>query len=167
MYLLLFFLFSCYNLYIYHYKKEKFLAICAFFGHRNFPYKQYENKISDYIMELIKENGVTQFYSGFRGDFDRLCAEIVHKIKSAYPNIINTMVLSYYPNTDFILPSVFDDSVYLLEEKVPPRFAISYTNRKIVDLSDYIISGTILHTGGAAAACEYAASKSKIILSIF
>lgn len=143
------------------------LAICAFFGHRNFSYQKYEEKISAYIMELIAEKNVVQFYSGFRGDFDILCAKLVCNIKFRYPHIVNTMVLSYHPRSDFILPTYFDDSVYLLEQEVPPRFAITYTNRKIVDLSDYIISGTLLKTGGAADACKYAMSKKKVILSIF
>lgn len=77
------------------------------------------------------------------------------------------MVLSYHPQQDFILPSCFDDSVYLLDKKVPDRFAIYYTNRKMVDLSDYIISGVMLNTGGAASACNYAKSKKKEVISIF
>lgn len=167
--MLLIFLKACYNkIKLFWVEKRRIvLAICAFFGHRNFLYQKYENRISAYIMELITEKNVVQFYSGFRGDFDRLCAKLVYDIKFHYPHIVNTMVLSYHPKSDFMLPSYFDDSVYLLEKDIPPRFAITYTNRKIVDLSDYIISGALLKTGGAADACKYAISKKKVVLSIF
>ena len=85
------------------------MAICAFFGHRNFSYQKYEEKIATYIIELIAEKNVVQFFSGFRGDFDRLCAKLVYDIKFCYPHIVNTMVLSYHPRSDFVLPSYFDD----------------------------------------------------------
>lgn len=143
------------------------MAACAFFGHRCFPYSRYESIITDYISELIEKKDVTQFYSGYRGEFDRLCARLVSEIKQIYPPIINTMVLSYHPREDFILPSCFDDCVYLLDKIVPPRFAISCTNKKMVEISDYIISGVKHETGGAAFACAYAKRKKKIVISLF
>ena len=142
------------------------MAVCAFFGHRNFLYSKYENVIASYIIELIEQKDVIQFYCGYRGDFDRLCAHLVSEIKINYPKVINTMVLSYHPKEDFILPSCFDDSVYLLDKSVPPRFAISYTNKKIVELSDFIISGVVAGYGGAAAACNYAKKRNKTIINV-
>ena len=50
----------------------------------------------------------------------------------------------------FTLPEDFDDSVYLLERKVPKRLAIIETNKCLVDKADYIIAGVILHGGGTA-----------------
>lgn len=68
---------------------------CAFFGHRNMNVEQYRDKLLSILVDLIKNKGVTQFYSGFRGDFDRYCSRLVAELKVRYPQIINTMVLLY------------------------------------------------------------------------
>ena len=142
-------------------------VICAFFGHRCFGYEMVRENIKSIIVDLIKNQGITEFYNGFRGDFDCICAEIVRDLKSTYPTIKNILVLSYYPKADFVLPTFFDESVYLLEEPVPMKFAIFHTNRKIVDAATVIVSGVKLDSGGAWAACEYARFKNKNIISIF
>lgn len=141
---------------------------CSFFGHReSFRYNNCENKITNIIKDLIENHNVSQFYSGFRGKFETLCANIVCKSKNQYPHIINTLVLSYHPNKNFWLPSCFDNSVYLLEKKVPPKFAITYTNKRLVDISDFIVSGVDRNNGGAFAACQYAKRNNKIIINIY
>ena len=139
---------------------------CAFFGHRDINVEQYKEKLLHIITELIENNGVTQFYSGFRGDFDAFCSSLIHGLKMRYPQIKNTLVLSFIPNGKFTLPDCFDDSVYLLERKVPKRLAIIETNKCLVDKVDYIVSGVITHGGGAYAALEYAYKIKKPITSV-
>lgn len=129
---------------------------CAFFGHSShFDYSPYEDKIREHIVDLIGR-GVTTFYNGFKGNFDKLCARIVKKLKSEYPNIKNVLVLSYIPNKSFELPKYFDESVYLLEKRVPFKFAITHTNRKLLETVNYVISGVARPYGGAKTACDYA-----------
>ena len=149
------------------------MAACAFFGHRNLPVKQYRDKLLEIITDLIENKGVTQFYSGFRGDFDYYCSELVYELKAKYPQIKNTMVLSYVPQDKheepeyaFKLPKFFDDSVYLLERRVPLQLAILETNKCLVDKVDYIVAGVLYHGGGAYSALEYAAKRKKPIISI-
>lgn len=143
------------------------MAAAAFFGHRKYDYySEYEDKIKNIIIDLIENKGVNEFYNGYRGIFDRLCARAVHEVKSQYPDIKNIMVLSYRPNKDFYLPECFDESVYLIEKPVFQKYGIVYTNRLIVERSEYIVSGVKLH-GGAYTACEYARRKGKTIVSIF
>lgn len=145
---------------------------CAFFGHRYIDVNQYEEKLRQIIIDLIENKDVTQFYSGYRGDFDVWCSYLVHELKNKYPQIKNTMVLSYIPqNKDncenvFTLPKCFDDSVYLLERNVPKRLAIIETNKCLVDIVDYIVAGVITHCGGAYMACEYAYKRKKPIISM-
>ena len=141
------------------------MAACAFFGHRNFGYSDYKERIKSIIVDLIENHGVTEFYNDFRGSFDRICAEIVSELKSRYP-IRNILVLSYHPHSDFVLPKFFDESVYLLEKPVLSKFAITYTNQCIVDKADFIISGELLDSGRAWAACDYARRKNKTIINI-
>lgn len=140
---------------------------CVFFGHRDYNYRPHQERIKAFIIDLIENHGVTEFYNGFRGNFDCLCAEVVYELKAAYPAIKNIMVLSYHPDEDFRLPKFFDESTYLLDKRVPPKFAITYTNQAMIDYADYIISGVQCDWGGAWKACEYACRKKKIIIKLF
>lgn len=141
---------------------------CAFFGHRNMYAERYRKRLLQILTDLIENRGVTQFYSGFRGCFDVYCSRLVFELKKAYPQIKNTMVLSYIPEAkeNFCLPSCFDDSVYLLERYVPKRFAIVETNKRLVDTVDYVVAGVVRHCGGAYKACEYAYKQKKSIVSV-
>ena len=87
-------------------------------------------------------------------------------LKKRFPRIKNTLVLSYIPAKDFSLPSVFDDSVYLLEKAVLPRFAITETNRLLVQKADFVVLGVQHKWGGAHQAIEYAKRQKKRILSV-
>lgn len=77
------------------------------------------------------------------------------------------MVLSYYPASSFILPKYFDDSVYLLEKRIPPIRAIVETNKLLVERVDYIVSGIRRDYGGAYIAYRHAQKHKKIILNLF
>jgi len=145
---------------------------CAFFGNRDFNAERYRDKLLDIIIDLIENKGVTQFYSGFRGHFDAYCSSLVYGLKARYPQIKNTMVLSYLPEpredgeSGFKLPQFFDDSVYLLERQAPKRFAIVETNKCLVNKADFIVVGIVAHFGGAYTACEYAHKRKKPIISV-
>lgn len=145
---------------------------CAFFGHRHMVAEQYRDKLLQIVTDLIENKGVIQFYSGFRGNFDVYCSRIIYELKERYPQIKNTKVLSYMPavydDPDYVdkLPEYFDDSVYLLEKRVPQRLAILETNKCLVDKVDYIVAGVTLHGGGAYSALEYAYKRKKPIISI-
>ena len=142
------------------------MKTCVFFGHRDLEVEQYKEKLLSILTDLIENKGITQFYSGFRGDFDRFCSFLISELKVRYPQIENTLVLSYIPDGEFILPDCFDDSIYLLERKVPKRLAIIETNKCLVDKADYIVAGVTTHSGGAYSAIEYAHKIKKPIISM-
>ena len=71
------------------------MKTCVFFGHRNFDYEPYREKIEQIVVDLIENEGVTDFYNGGRGRFDSICTEIVQKLKIRYPQICNILILSY------------------------------------------------------------------------
>lgn len=143
------------------------MSAVAFFGHSKYDYCPHKDQIKALIIDLIENRRATEFFNGFRGNFDRLCAEIVCELKKIYPSIRNIMVLSYHPDKDFRLPKFFDESTYLLDKHVPPKFAISYTNQAMIDRADFIVSGVKYDWGGAWTACEYARRKKKIIIKLF
>lgn len=134
--------------------------------------ERYRDRLLHIVTDLIENKGVTRFYSGFRGDFDVFCSNLVYGLKDLYPQIRITMVLSYIPQAPkdgeyaFKLPKCFDDSIYLLERKVPKRFAITETNKLIVDTVDVVVAGVLVHGGGAYAACEYARKRNKPVVSV-
>lgn len=141
---------------------------CAFFGHAEKNYSEQEAFIRDLIMYYIEEFSVTQFYTGGRGKFDHTCARIVHSLKAEYPQIKLTKVLSYIPQEKEEYSSTYyDDSVYLLERRVPPKHAIIETNKALVERVDFVISGVEHDWGGAAKAVDYAYQKEKPVFEIF
>ena len=77
-------------------------------------------------------------------------------------------MLSYMPQKkeEYALP-YFDDSVYVLEKEVLPRFAIIETNKALVDKVDFVVSGVYRSFGGALQAVEYAKRKGKSIVDIY
>ena len=60
----------------------------------------------------------------------------------------------------------FDGSVYLLERRVPPQYAVIETNKRLVDKVEYILSG-VMHTwGGAWTVEQRAMGKGKTVIRI-
>lgn len=141
---------------------------CVFFGHRRYNYTEQEGIIKEAIEKLINEHNVTQFFSGNRGEFDYLCVKIVNELKRDYKNLRVTQFFSYIPQkVARDKTRIFDDSLYLLERAVPPRYAIIETNKKIVEKADYILSGATHDWGGAATAIAYAYKKQKNVIDLF
>ena len=142
------------------------MIACVGFGHKDYGYKKHEREIERACVRLIEEHGVTQFYFGGRGNFDRECSVIVRKLKERYPQITNTLFLSYMPREKefFTLPPQYDDSEYPLEKRVPPQFAILQTNKAVIDKCAFVLSGVVWHFGGAYKAVEYAHRKKKQIM---
>lgn len=141
------------------------MASCTFFGHRDFDYEPYQERIERIFRELIVNQKVDEFFSGNRGNFDRLCSSIVWELKKEYP-IQCRLALAYMPRT-FRLPQCFDNAKYFLNGKVPPKAAIPKTNECLVDYADFIVSGVNRDQGGAFNAVKYAKKQSKTIISIF
>lgn len=69
-----------------------------FFGHHDYSYCNQQENLTQIIVDLIENYGVTDFYCGFRGNFYELCSTIISKLKLNYKNIKLSMVLSYHPS---------------------------------------------------------------------
>lgn len=142
------------------------MKVCSFFGASSWSYTGYEERLKAIIVELIEKYEVVQFYSGGRGNFDRLAASTVGELRGKYSFIKNTLVLSYISKKDFVLSDIYTDSVYLLERSVPPRYAILETNKAMIDRSDFVVTAARFSFCGAQKAKEYALKKKKRIIDL-
>lgn len=141
---------------------------CVFFGHRDGLYNNFREKIATIFTRLIQEEGVTQFYTGARGNFDSTCTDILQDLRKKFPQIKITLFYSYIPKEQ--KPNVggrYDDNVYFLEKKVVPKFAIWETNKIAIDKCDFVLVAVWKGSGGAYRATQYAKRRGKIVLNIY
>ncbi|MBR2374882.1 MAG: DUF1273 family protein [Clostridia bacterium] len=141
------------------------MKTCVFFGHRSYDYERYKGSLRKICKKLIEEEGVERFYAGARGDFDRICRETLLELKREYPHVKLTLFLSYLPKTE-CKPIGYDDTEYVLDRKVYPKYAIAETNKAVVEKSDFVVVGVFREYGGAYAAACYAKRRGKTIIPI-
>ena len=128
--------------------------ICTFFGHRDCP-SQIELSLKQQIINLIENYSVDTFYVGNNGNFDKIVYKTLSSLKCTY-EIKIYVILEYLPNNDaFSSDSIYPEGI----EKVPPKFAIPWRNKWMVNNSDYVIAFLQHEFGGAAKSVEYAEKK--------
>lgn len=142
------------------------MRTCTFFGHRDAP-KEIEMKLRETVIDLIEHEGVRRFFVGNHGKYDYMVKCQLEKLKAIYP-IEYAIVLAYFPvkkdgldensTAHTLLPSGI--------ELVPPKFAIHYRNRWMIEQSDYVITYVNSTIGGAAHFKEVAEKKKKIVINI-
>lgn len=143
------------------------MSACTFFGHKNTP-EIIQPLIANTIKELITEHGVTTFYVGNQGGFDRLVYLTLKKLKKTYPKIKYYVVLAYLPtkNTNYeyidFTDTVFPDCL----TNVPPKFAIHRRNNYMIEKSDYVITYIKNNFGGASQFAEKAKRKNKTVINL-
>ena len=119
--------------------------ICTFFGHADAP-EHIRAALFDAIVRLV-EGGVTTFYVGNHGNFDRMAATELHRAQAQFPHVVCICVLAYFPTQKAsVLETVFPEEV----ATAPKRFAICYRNRYMIQRSDFVIAYVKRKTGGAA-----------------
>jgi len=84
-------------------------TICAFFGHRVIP-EDLEPRLRELVRQAIEDYGVTEFWNGGYGGFDRLAEQVVSSMKAEYPHIKNRLIYAYTPQ--YTLRPTFDCALY-------------------------------------------------------
>ena len=137
--------------------------ICTFFGHRDAP-QQIAEPLKRVLRQLIEEKGVTAFYIGNQGGFDRLVLNTLRALSLEYPFIRYAIVLAYLPTSEdrFECETVYPEGL----ETVPPRYAISHRNRWLVDHADVVVTYVIHSFGGAAQFKALAEKKGKSVINL-
>lgn len=137
---------------------------CTFFGHRDCP-ETIKPKIRTAVIDLIENHGVTMFYVGNQGNFDRMVRSVLKETTTAYPGVGYAVVLAYMPSAKVAnLSEDFSDTM-LPEgiEKVPKRYAIPWRNKWMIAHADYVVTYITHSYGGAAKFQELAKKMSKSI----
>lgn len=141
---------------------------CTFFGHRDCP-ETIKPKIRTAVIDLIENHGVTMFYVGNQGNFDRMVRSVLKEVTTAYSGVGYAVVLAYMPSAKVAnLSEDFSDTM-LPEgiETVPKRYAISWRNKWMIDHADYVVTYLVRLQGGAAKFVALAQKRKKQIRSLF
>ena len=139
--------------------------VCTFFGHRD-CYGLEENALPDTLEGLIGK-GVTTFYVGHQGEFDRAVFRCLTRLGEVYPQIICRVVLAYLP-TQKQEGALYDGHSLYPEglESVPPRFAIDKRNRWMVEQADYCVCYVNHPYGGAYKFARMAKRKGVVVINL-
>ena len=130
---------------------------CYFIGHRDAG-EELLSGLAVAVERHIMEYDVTDFYVGHYGGFDNLAARVVKESKKRHPEIRLMLVLPYHPAIRAIsAPEGFDGTFYPWEgETIPRKLAIIQTNRRMVDMCDYLIAYAHHFLGGTGQVVERA-----------
>ena len=124
------------------------MSTATFIGHAR-CYGLSEALVEAEIRKLI-EGGVDHFLCGGKGDFDGICAKIVHDLKAEYPNIVSELVLPY-PGFQPFDPERYD--CFLAPEGYETwnyKAVYEKRNRYMLEHSDVALCYVVHEWGGAA-----------------
>lgn len=135
---------------------------CFFIGHHDTKDEVYPALLSE-VERHITHYGVTNFFVGHYGNFDRMAAAAVKEAKIRHPEVRLMLVLPYHPAIRSIeTPDGFDSTYYPWEdERIPKRLAIVKTNQRMVDSCDYLIAYAWHYLGGSGQIVEHARKREK------
>ena len=137
---------------------------CTFFGHRDAP-SEIKASLRQILSDLIERQGVKQFYVGNQGSFDTMARNLLAEFELTY-GIRYEVVLAYMPKRN---DPLYDPEHTVLPEgieTVPPRFAIEYRNKWMIDHSDIVITYVHRSFGGAAKFKKLAEKRNKAVIQI-
>ena len=151
---------------------------CCFFGHRIInETDELRTKLTDTIKKLITDENVDTFLFGSKSEFDRLCLELMTKLKEKYPHVKRIYVRAEFPfiNDDYLtyLLKSYDDTYY--PEKILGSGRASYVERnyEMINSSRFcIVYYDKLYSpknrkSGTEIAINYAKKHKKEIINVF
>ena len=145
--------------------------IITFCGHGDFIKKdKYELKLLSFLEEKIGDQHAELYLGGY-GNFDRFAWECGKWLKEKNKNLSLVFVTPYlsakYQKNHFDDQRMrYDSIIYPEIEDKPPRFAILYRNRYMIEKADYVIAYVDHKWGGAYQSYQYAKRKRKTILNL-
>ena len=151
--------------------------ICCFFGHRTInETDELRTKITEAVENLIIDENVNTFLFGSKSEFDRLCLELVTKLKEKYPHVKRIYVRAEFPfiNDDYLtyLLKSYDDTYYPEKLHGSGRAAYVERNYEMINNSKYCIvyydesHAPTTRKSGTKIALDYAFKKQKYIIML-
>ena len=147
---------------------------CCFLGHRTInETEELRTKLTDTIEKLITDENVDTFLFGSKSEFDRLCLELVSKLKEKNPHIKRIYVRAEFPfiNDDYLnyLLKSYDDTYYPEKIMNSGRAAYVERNYELINNSKYCIvyydeqNAPTTRKSGTKIAFDYAVKKGRKI----
>ncbi len=145
--------------------------IVTFCGHAHFSKTEaYERQVLAFLEEKVGDR-LAEMYLGGYGEFDDFAYACCKKYKETHPKLSLVFV------TPYLTPAYrcnhlehqqtrYDAILYPEIEDKPPRFAIIYRNRYMVEKADYVIAYICHDWGGAYTTYRYAKRKGKEIFNL-
>lgn len=135
---------------------------CFFIGHHDCG-EDVLPLLRNAVERHITEYGITAFYVGHYGNFDRMAAQAVLTAKQYHSGITLTRLIPYHPyDRPMPVPKGYDGTFYPPNmEPVPKRYAIVRANRYMIDTSTHLIAYAWHRLGGAGNLVEYARKREK------
>ena len=111
---------------------------CFLFGHADTPLSVLP--ILEQAIEEEVASGISVFYVGYHGNFDRMAASALRSAKRRHAGIRLMLVIAYHPAEQAIeAPQGFDGTYYPPLEGVWRRYAIVRANQYMVKTADSLI----------------------------
>ncbi len=146
--------------------------IVTFCGHSDFTStKEYEEKLLKILEEKVGDNKV-DFYLGGYGFFDFFARNVCEEFKKTHKNATLVFV-SPYLSTIYTkekgeyLKDYYDEIIVADIGRRPPKYAIVYCNKWMVDKADLVISYIERSWGGAVTTFSYAKKKGKELINLY
>ena len=151
--------------------------VCCFIGHRTInETDELRAKVTEIIEKLITDENVDTFLFGSKSQFDRLCLELVTKLKEKYPHVKRIYVRAEFPfiSDDYLsyLLKSYDDTYYPEKLHGSGRAAYVERNFEMINKSKYCIfyydeqNAPQKRKSGTKIALDYAKKKGKEIINI-
>ncbi|MBE6643517.1 MAG: DUF1273 domain-containing protein [Ruminococcaceae bacterium] len=150
---------------------------CCFFGHRTInETEELRTKITETVERLITNENVDTFLFGSKSEFDRLCLELVTKLKEKYPHVKRIYVRAEFPfiNDDYLnyLLKSYDDTYYPEKLHGAGRAAYVERNYEMINNSKYCIvyydeqNAPTTRKSGTKIAIDYAIKKGSDVIIV-
>ena len=145
--------------------------IVTFCGHAHFSKSEkYEQQILAFLEEKVGDQPA-DMYLGDYGSFDSFAYGCCKKYKETHPYISLVFItpyltIDYQKNHLDYKKTRYDSIIYPEIEGIPKRYAITYRNKYMVEVADYVVAYVSHNWGGAYKTYKYAQRKGKKIFNL-
>ena len=143
--------------------------VITFCGHADFfETEEHERNLLAFLEKTVRDHPAEMYLGGY-GGFDQFAYLCCRKYKETHPNIRLVLVSPYLTTgtrSSEYRQAAYDSVIYPEIEDKPPRVAIVYRNRYMVERADHVIAYVSHAWGGAYKTYRYAQRKGKEIWNL-